>query len=183
MIRLDKIYTGGGDEGETSLADGSRVSKADLRVEAYGAVDELNAVVGICRTYQTEKSGDEGLARIQNQLFNLGADLASPSQEKGVRVSEEDVQQVEEWIDTHNEKLEPLTSFVLPQGGDLAVSFHHARTVCRRAERRCVQLSEAGATLGRGISYLNRLSDLFFVLARTAAEGEETLWVEEAPPD
>ena len=166
-VRLTRIYTRGGDEGETSLGDGSRVPKTDPLVVAMGDVDELNSLVGWA---------DAGLERIQNELFDLGADLSVPYTEGDgkLRVAQESVDRLEEEIDAANAGLEPLKSFVLPGGTERAARLFLARAVCRRAER--VVLGVVGANPLAAV-YLNRLSDLLFVLARAAnAGGEEQLW-------
>lgn len=164
-----KIYTKTGDKGETSLFGGKRVSKDELRIEAYGTVDELNSVVGVARTFVENKRIGEILGIIQNQLFVLGADLATPDDVKSTaikRISVGDRTSLEETIDEIEEQLEPLESFVLPGGSRGASLLHHARTVCRRAERRVVSLKKRGETSEQTVIYLNRLSDLLFVLAR-----------------
>lgn len=166
-----KIYTKTGDSGDTSLFGGQRVPKDALRIEAYGTVDELNSVLGIVRADNQDAEIDRILSNVQNQLFELGADLATPRsvQKKGVkRIDPKDVQQLEKVIDTVDPMLKPLRSFVLPGGSPLAARLHFARTVCRRAERAVVRLSrneDIGDTL---TIYLNRLSDLLFVLSRYA---------------
>jgi cob(I)alamin adenosyltransferase len=167
-VRLTRIYTGGGDKGQTSLGDGSRVSKLDPRVAAMGDVDELNSLVGLAG----------GLDRIQNELFDLGADLSVPFAAGGgrLRITEEAVSRLEQEIDETNESLPDLKSFVLPGGSDRAARLFLARAVCRRAERAVLAVPDANPLAA---IYLNRLSDLLFVLARAAnAEGggEELLW-------
>ena len=180
MVRLDRIYTKGGDGGETSLGDGSRRPKDDVRVAAYGDVDELNAVMGLAACLAPD-DWREGLVRIQNDLFDLGADLCVPeapdSSRSRLRVTEPQVEALEAWIDTVNAGLPPLTSFILPGGGQLAARLHLARTVCRRAERATVTLSRLETINPAVLRYLNRLSDLLFVLARAAnPPGQEVLW-------
>jgi cob(I)alamin adenosyltransferase len=178
-VRLTKIYTRGGDRGETSLGDGSRVSKLDARVAAYGTVDELNSLLGLVLALELPDTLREPLTRIQNDLFDLGADLSVPFQaeDQQLRVHQEQIEELERICDTFNEELPQLKSFVLPGGGELAARLHVARAVCRRAE-----LSVLGAAGQVPIDplapvYLNRLSDLLFILARTAnAGGEEPLW-------
>lgn len=169
MVRLTRIYTRGGDRGETSLGDGSRVRKDDLRVEAYGTVDEANATIGIARLH-TQGDADAMLDRIQNDLFDLGADLCRPEDGRkgdgGLRVSAAQVERLEREIDTLNEALAPLTSFVLPGGSAASAHLHQARTVVRRAERLAVALAAEEAVNGEAVKYLNRLSDLLFVMAR-----------------
>lgn len=163
-----RIYTKTGDAGETSLFGGDRVSKDHLRVEAYGTVDELNAVLGLARARET-LSFDEDLAAIQSMLFELGADLSTPPsvEKRPSELSEADIAQIEQLIDASEAKLEPLKSFVLPGGTQAAATLHLARTVCRRAERRLVSLrtTEPG-TSELAVKYLNRVGDLLFVLAR-----------------
>jgi cob(I)alamin adenosyltransferase len=162
-VRLTKIYTRGGDAGETSLGDGSRVSKLDSRVVAMGDVDELNSVLGWCAA---------GLDRIQNELFDLGADLSVPGGDR-LRIDQPYVDRLEAEIDDANTRLEPLKSFVLPGGTETAARLYVARAVCRRAER--AVLAVDGANPFAAV-YLNRLSDLLFVLARLANAGDEPLW-------
>jgi cob(I)alamin adenosyltransferase len=178
-VRLTRIYTRAGDAGETSLGDGSRVPKTDPRIEAYGTVDELNAALGL--SLASAELPDEfrpWLERIQNDLFDLGADLSVPlsDERERLRVGEADVERLEELCDRVNERLEPLTSFVLPAGGEAATRLHLARTVCRRAERLAVALAAREPVNPRALAYLNRLSDLLFILARAASRGEELLW-------
>jgi cob(I)alamin adenosyltransferase len=179
-VRLDRIYTRGGDAGETSLGDGQRVSKADLRVEAYGAVDELNALLGVVLAREAPAEFRPWLERIQNELFDLGADLAVPLEDtkrERTRITEEQVERLENLCDEVNERLEPLRSFVLPGGTEPAALLHLARTVCRRAERVTVALAAQEDVTPEALAYLNRLSDLLFILARAAnAGGEEPLW-------
>ncbi|HJL17560.1 MAG TPA: cob(I)yrinic acid a,c-diamide adenosyltransferase [Sandaracinaceae bacterium LLY-WYZ-13_1] len=165
-----KIYTKTGDEGETGLFGGTRVSKASDRVWAYGDVDELNSVIGLARLHPIDDERDALLARIQSELFDLGAELAArPGKDPGVpKVGEAQVGVLEEAIDGAEAELEPLKSFVLPGGGPAAAQLHHARTVCRRAERRVVGLGRTDEVRPEVIRYLNRLSDLLFVLARLA---------------
>lgn len=182
MVRLTRIYTGGGDKGETSLGDGARVAKDDLRVEAYGTVDEANAVIGLARLH-AEGAADAVLARIQNDLFDLGADLCTPEDGRraagALRITAEQAARLESEIDTVNADLAPLNSFVLPGGTPLATTLHHARTVTRRAERLVVALARREAINPQAVIYLNRLSDLLFVLARQANDGgrADVLWV------
>jgi cob(I)alamin adenosyltransferase len=175
------IYTRSGDTGETGLFGGQRVEKDDLRLEALGTVDELNAVLGAARVHTSDTEIDSLLLSVQHDLFHLGADLATPREEdteKGRvvvhRVGSERVDRLEQWIDRFEAELPPLTRFILPGGGLLASSLHLGRVVCRRAERRCVTLARTEASAGRPlinsevIRYLNRLSDMLFVLARLA---------------
>jgi cob(I)alamin adenosyltransferase len=161
-----KIYTRRGDEGQTDLRDMSRVSKASPRIEAYGNVDEVNSLIG--RVRPTGHDDVDGwLATIQNHLHVIQADLANPTPDEDDPVLGEDhTAQVEEWIDTADEELEPLSSFILPGGGDAGARLHHARAVCRRAERRAVVLMRDEPVNTEAVAYLNRLSDLLFVLAR-----------------
>jgi cob(I)alamin adenosyltransferase len=168
MVQLTRIYTRGGDKGETSLGDGERVSKADLRVEAYGTVDEANAVIGLARLH-TEDDADAMLGRIQNDLFDLGADLCLPDGERAVgrlRLLKSQVERLEKEIDAMNAELQPLESFVLPGGIPSAAMLHLARTVIRRAERLIVALATRESVNPETIAYVNRLSDHLFVMAR-----------------
>lgn len=170
MVRLGKIYTRGGDAGETSLGDGKRVPKYELRVEAYGTVDEANAVLGLARLH-TEGDADFMLARIQDDLFGLGADLCVPEGESkkakaALRISEAQIERLESEIDAMNADLSPLESFILPGGSAASAQLHHARTVVRRAERLTVELAGVESVNPLVIKYLNRLSDHLFVLAR-----------------
>ena len=179
-VRLTKIYTRGGDAGETSLGDGSRVSKLDERIAAFSAVDELNAAVGVVLAGDTPAQVREVLTRVQNELFDLGADLSVPLEHEGrLRVTQAQVDALERDCDRFNEALPELRSFVLPGGGLTAARLHVARTVCRRAEREALAASRVHELNLVDLAYLNRLSDLLFILARTvnAAEGrEEPLW-------
>jgi len=180
-VRLTRIYTRGGDSGETSLGDGARVPKTDPRIEAYGAVDELNSALGWALVAAPPGEVREWLELVQNELFDLGADLSVPlgGERERLRVSPGQVERLERWCDHANERLEPLRSFVLPGGGELAARLHVARTVCRRAERRAVELARAQEASPAALAYLNRLSDLLFILARAAnAEAglPEPLW-------
>jgi cob(I)alamin adenosyltransferase len=176
MVRLSKIYTKTGDLGETGLGDGSRISKATWRVRAIGAVDESNAAIGIARL-DAEGDADAMLGRIQNDLFDLGADLCVPvedrkapsSEERGrLRIARAQVERLEREIDTMNEALEPLTSFILPGGTALAAHLHLARTIARRAETMMVALAEREKINEAAMHYINRLSDHLFVMARIA---------------
>ncbi len=186
MVTLNRIYTKTGDKGDTSLATGEKVRKHDLRVEAYGAVDEANACVGLCRLHSAaDPALDAMLGRIQNELFDLGADLATPERPgkplgwEALRIVESQVERLEVEIDALNADLSPLTSFILPAGTYLATHLHLARTVCRRAERIAVRLSDRPdeAVSPAAIRYLNRLSDLLFVMARHANRGAgDVLW-------
>ncbi|MDH4071338.1 MAG: cob(I)yrinic acid a,c-diamide adenosyltransferase [Ignavibacteria bacterium] len=164
-----KIYTRRGDEGETGLFGGQRVPKDDLRIEAYGTVDELNAVLGVAAAGMENSELTRMIGKIQSVLFEIGADLATPVSASGAavtRVSAEAAKQVEEWIDHIEQDLDPLKNFILPGGSPSAARLHHARTVCRRAERRVVTLSGREKISKGVIVFLNRLSDFLFVLAR-----------------
>ncbi len=176
-IRINRVYTRTGDKGETGLVGGKRVPKDSPRIEAYGTVDELNSIVGLARVFNEEriKEGethrflDQVLRDIQEELFNLGSELATPldSRFKGaITIGEEQVKRIEEIIDECQKTLEPLKSFILPGGGRIGGYLHQCRTVCRRAEREVLRLSRVEETSEWGIKYINRLSDLFFVLSR-----------------
>jgi cob(I)alamin adenosyltransferase len=174
MVRLDKIVTKAGDGGKTRLATGEPVSKASARVEAYGAVDEANSAIGVARLHTTaDPVLDPILDRAQNDLFDLGADLATPETDKPLsyeplRIHERQVLRLEAEIDALNEKLSPLTSFILPGGAPAAAQLHVARAVMRRAERAIVALGEIEAVSPDAIKFANRMSDLLFVAARWA---------------
>jgi cob(I)alamin adenosyltransferase len=161
------IYTGRGDRGETDLFDGSRVSKTDPRVRAYGTVDELNALVGVVHP-TGEADIDDRLAAIQNHLHVLQAELANPETDGEPSIDQSHVATLEDWIDDTEAELEPQTAFILPGGGTAGSRLHHARTVCRRAERQTLALAETGAVSEAVITYLNRLSDFLYVTARVA---------------
>ena len=184
MVKLNRIYTRTGDKGTTRLSDGQVAPKHHVRVEAYGSVDETNAQLGVCRLHTGEDPWLEAvLARVQNELFDLGADLSTPQDRPGVaalRVTAPQVERLEKDIDEVNRALSPLTSFVLPAGTALAACLHVARTVCRRAERDTVRLLETdGEPVNpEAVKYLNRLSDLLFVASRRAnGDGEgDVLW-------
>ena len=182
MVTLNKIYTKTGDSGQTGLGDGSRVSKAGLRVAAMGAVDECNCAIGIARL-DAEGDADRMLARIQNDLFDLGADICVPEDgrkaEGRLRIVAAQVERLEREIDAMNEALAPLTSFVLPGGTALAAHLHLARAIARRAETAMVALAEHEAINPAALHYANRLSDHLFVMARTANDGGmgDVLWV------
>ena len=185
MVKLNKIYTKTGDDGTTGLVRGPRRSKADLRVDAFGTVDEANSCIGLARLHTVSMPKlDRVLSRIQNDLFDLGSDLATPGadaegSEPSLRILPAQAEWLEQQIDASNEALQPLSSFVLPGGSPLAASLHLARTVTRRAERLVVELTEREPDTNRAVAiYLNRLSDLLFVLARVAnANGEsDVLW-------
>lgn len=188
MVRLNRIYTRTGDDGTTGLVSGERRSKADLRVEAYGTVDELNACMGLARLHSAALPDlDAALGRIQNELFDLGADLGMPEQPEGtpqpygppLRILDSQVERLEREIDGFNEALAPLRSFVLPGGSALAAHLHLARTVCRRAERLMVALAGHESVTPAAIRYVNRLSDFLFVAGRLANDNGATdvLWV------
>ena len=181
MVRLNKIYTRTGDSGSAGLVDGSRISKSSLRMVAIGEVDEANAAIGMA--ISSLEAGDvrTGLLRIQNDMFDLGADVATPGEIEGaLRILAIQVERLEREIDTMNAGLSPLTSFILPSGGPAHVSaLHFARSVVRRAERAAVALNEAEPLNPQLLAYLNRLSDHLFVAARTAAAGAggDVLWI------
>jgi cob(I)alamin adenosyltransferase len=175
-VRLTRIYTRAGDKGETSLGDGTRVSKTDPRVAAYGAVDELNSALGLVLAGELDAELREPLAGIQNDLFDLGADVSVPYAEGDgkLRIEQAQVDELERLCDRFNEPLPPLRSFVLPGGTEAAARLHLARTICRRAEIGALRVDSANPL---ALAYLNRLSDLLFILARTANAGAaEPLW-------
>ena len=181
-VHLTRIYTRTGDQGDTRLGDMSLVRKDNLRVAAYGEVDELNAVLGVVRLQELPEGWDERLGQVQNDLFDLGADLAVPMTAEGshLRIAAERVIGLETWCDEVNDTLGPLDSFVLPGGTAAAAHLHVARTVCRRAERAVVMLADHEEIGVNVIAYLNRLSDLFFILARGsnhAVGRPDVLWV------
>lgn len=185
MVTLNRIYTRSGDAGRTRLATGETVSKSDGRVEAYGAVDEANACVGLARLHTAADADlDALLGRIQNELFDLGADLATPPKPdevegQALRIVESQVARLEGEIDAMNDLLPGLKTFILPGGTAAAAALHLARTVCRRAEREAVRLVESGAPVSApALRYLNRLSDLLFVAARYANDhgATEVFW-------
>ena len=174
-MRITKVYTRGGDEGQTSLGSGERTSKASPRVCAYGEVDELNSVLGFVRTKIADAELQKLLERIQNELFVLGADLAVPlpnpaegETDRQRRIVPADIENLEKPIDRYNETLPPLQEFILPGGNEAGALLHVARAVARRAEREVVRLAQAEKLNPRVLAYLNRLSDLLFVLARVA---------------
>jgi cob(I)alamin adenosyltransferase len=179
-VRLTRIYTRGGDAGETSLGDGSRVSKLDARIAAYGTTDELNSLLGVVLANDCPPELREPLARIQNELFDVGADLCVPFQiEDRLRVEQAMVDRLEASCDAFNEPLPDLTSFVLPGGTAASAGLHVARTVCRRAERETLVAAAEHDVNPLVAVYLNRLSDLLFILARAAnalADADEPLW-------
>lgn len=196
MVKLTKIYTKTGDDGTTGLVGGERVRKDDLRVEAYGTVDEANAAIGVVVTLCDQAAGGDGagaqslatlgaiLRDIQHDMFDLGADLATPiepGEKNRLRIVERQTTRLERTIDEHNDGLAPLTSFVLPGGTPAAAALHVARTVVRRAERIAVALHAGqGVSVNpEAVKYLNRLSDLLFVLSRVANDGgkRDVLWV------
>lgn len=185
MVVLNKIYTKTGDAGETALGNGARVAKHAMRVTAYGTSDELNCFVGVARLEATGDV-DDALSRIQNDLFDLGADLCRPDMEKDaeseyppLRMADAQVTRLESEIDAMNAVLEPLRSFILPGGSALSAHLHVCRTVARRAERLSVELATMEAVNPAAVKYLNRLSDWFFVAARVANNGgtDDILWV------
>lgn len=189
MVYLNRIYTKTGDDGQTSLGDGTRISKTHPRIVAYGGVDELNSVLGMARNSGISEETDAWLALIQNDLFDIGADLCVPEAAKEsesepparepLRITTGQVEQLERWIDAANERLTPLTSFVLPGGSPASAHLHLARTVCRRVEVNVLHLAEFEVINPQVNIYLNRLSDLLFVLSRLANENgaSDVLWV------
>ncbi|HEX8365483.1 MAG TPA: cob(I)yrinic acid a,c-diamide adenosyltransferase [Allosphingosinicella sp.] len=183
MVRLNRIYTRTGDSGETGLADGSRIAKDHPRAQAIGDVDEANSAIGIASLHVEGDGHRDMLRRIQNELFDLGADLATPGEdfapsELSLRIVQPQIDRLEREIDAMNEGLEPLRSFILPGGGSGAAHLHLARTIVRRAERSAVAAAREGPLNPLALVYLNRLSDHLFVLARAAAvaEGGDILW-------
>lgn len=184
MVYLNRIYTKTGDTGETSLGDGRRVSKTNPRIVAYGTVDELNSTLGCVLATNPTIAFFDILMRIQNDLFDVGADLCVPESDEPpayepLRVTAEQVAQLENWIDAANERLEPLKSFILPGGSVSSAQLHVARTVCRRSEIEVLRLNAVESINPQVIIYLNRLSDLLFVLARCANDDgkQDVLWV------
>jgi cob(I)alamin adenosyltransferase len=189
-IRITRVYTRTGDKGETGLVGGKRVPKDSPRIYAYGTIDELNSIVGLTRVFNEEnldageahKFLDEVLCKIQDELFDLGSELATPPeffQEGMFRISGSEIKNIEKWIDKCQEDLEPLKSFILPGGGRAGAYLHQCRTVCRRAEREILRLSREETISEWPLQYVNRLSDLFFVLSRWISKqtGErEYLW-------
>jgi cob(I)alamin adenosyltransferase len=185
MVKLNKIYTRTGDDGSTGLVDGSRLSKDSARVSAYGDVDETNSVIGLVRLHLTHLGLDRILARIQNELFDLGADLATPLPAKGdadseyaLRIVASQVTQLETDLDALNADMSALTSFILPGGSAPAAYLHQARTVARRAERMMVTLADDTAVNPHALAYINRLSDFLFVAARWCNDqgADDVLW-------
>ena len=179
MVRLNKIYTRTGDDGTTGLVDGSRCNKAEPRFEAIGAVDEANSVLGWAMLAVADPAD---LVRVQNDLFDLGADLATPGEDFApsdmvLRIVPAQVAWLEQRIDAANERLAPLRSFILPGGSEAAARLHIARTAARRAERAVAALSAKEPVNPAALAYVNRLSDLLFVLARAANAGGDPLWV------
>ncbi|PWC31537.1 cob(I)yrinic acid a,c-diamide adenosyltransferase [Azospirillum sp. TSO22-1] len=184
MVKLTRIYTRGGDRGETSLGNGARVPKHDLRVAAYGTVDEANAVVGLARLHtRNDADADSMLARVQNDLFDLGADLCTPEEAEPkyppLRILDSQVDRLEREIDAMNGELAPLTSFILPGGSPAAAHLHLARTVVRRAERLMTELALHEPVNPAAVKYANRLSDHLFVLSRrlNGNGAADVLWV------
>jgi cob(I)alamin adenosyltransferase len=189
-VRITKVYTRTGDNGETALVGGKRVPKDSARIDAYGTIDELNSIVGLARAFNEEKLSegeahrflDLVLRQIQDELFDLGSELATPPdffQEGMYRVGEPEIKKIEQLIDECQKSLEPLKSFILPGGGKLGAYLHQCRTVCRRAEREILRLSRVEELSEWPVKYVNRLSDLFFVLSRWISKqtGEaEYLW-------
>ena len=182
MVKLNKIYTRTGDDGETSLVNGMRVSKHARRPSAFGEVDEANSVIGLARLHcksEGREAADAMLGRIQNDLFDLGADLATPDTgEPALRITSVQVVRLETEIDMMNADLEPLNSFILPGGSDVSAWLHLARTVARRAERQMTELASEEVVNEAAMQYINRLSDHLFVLARNLNENGKTdvLW-------
>ena len=178
--RLSKIYTRTGDDGTTGLGDGSRVPKDDLRVEAYGSVDECNSAIGVVLAVASLPAGvRDVLMTVQHELFDLGGELCIPGH-RAIQASQ--VSRLEQALDAFNEQLPPLKEFILPGGGTAAAACHLARTICRRAERRCWTLARVQTVAMEPLQYLNRLSDLLFVIARVLARqesGSEVLWKHE----
>ena len=185
MVTINKVYTKTGDDGETSLGNFERVAKYDLRVEAYGTVDELNSHLGMARLVSTGDMAAK-LSSIQNDLFDLGADLCRPNMDKDgeadyevLRIVRSQVERLEQEIDTMNEPIEPLKTFILPGGSQLAAHLHVCRTVARRAERLAVELAFHDHVNPEATKYLNRLSDWFFVASRISNENgdADVLWI------
>ena len=183
MVKIDKIYTRGGDKGNTSLGDGTRLSKSSLRITAIGDVDEANSFIGLARTtLPADHHVSNILSRVQNDLFDLGADLALPDEDVSdgkLRIKEQHVTRIETDIDTLNGNLSALKSFILPGGSKAAAQIHIARSIARRAERSLIALAEEETINQFTLQYLNRLSDLLFVSARTqnSLGNDDVLWV------
>ena len=176
-VRLTRIYTRGGDRGETSLGDGTRVSKLDCRIAAFGDVDELNSHIGLALAAGLPDEMRETLARVQNELFDLGADFSVPfGIADRLRITEAQIDALERDCDRFNADLPELTSFVLPGGSEAAARLHVARAICRRAEREALAAADEVDLNPLALIYLNRLSDLLFILARAANAGNEPLW-------
>ena len=191
MVVLNKIYTRTGDDGDTALGNGARVAKHSMRVTAYGTTDELNAIVGLARLHVSPEM-DAQLARVQNDLFDMGADLCTPDMEKDaeresppLRMADSQTKRLENEIDAMNARLEPLRSFILPGGSAASAYLHQCRTVARRAERHLVYLATMESVNPAAVKYLNRLSDWFFVAARIANDDgkSDVLWVPGANRD
>jgi len=183
MVYLNRIYTKSGDAGETALGNGARVSKTHPRILAYGGTDELNSLLGVALTDDLPRQTAEWLRHVQNDLFDLGADLCVPEtdpppEHEPLRVTARQIETLEGWIDSVSERLEPLESFILPGGTRAAAHLHHARAVCRRVETQVLRLVEAESINPNVAVYLNRLSDLLFVLARLCnnAGADDVLW-------
>jgi cob(I)alamin adenosyltransferase len=179
IVRLDRIYTRRGDAGETSTGDGRRVAKNDPRIELCGEIDELNAALGLVLAADVPAGVRATVGRLQNELFDLGADASVPLQNekrRRLRVGAAHVQWLEASCDEFKAALAPLRSFLLPSGTEAVARLHLARAICRRAERRAVALSDDAHLSGAMLAYLNRLSDLLFILARATAAGDETVW-------
>lgn len=182
MVYLNRIYTKSGDKGETSLGDGSRLPKTHPRIVAYGGVDELNSVLGVAVSAGLPAEIADRIRGVQNDLFDIGADLCLPDKAKTsqppLRVAAAQVETLERWIDEANERLQPLESFVLPGGTAAAALLHHARTVCRRVEVAVVRVAESETINPNVLAYVNRLSDLLFVLARVCNNDgqDDVLW-------
>jgi cob(I)alamin adenosyltransferase len=176
-VRLTRIYTRGGDKGETSLGDGSRVPKLDCRIAAFGTVDEVNSLIGLALAADPPDGIREVLERVQNELFDVGADISVPfGVADRLRISQKQITALEADCDLFNADLEELRSFVLPGGTEVAARLHVARATCRRAERDVLEAAERVELNPLVIAYLNRLSDLLFILARAANPGTEILW-------
>lgn len=176
MVRLDRIYTKSGDKGKTSLgATGQRLPKCHRQIQVLGDVDEVNSFLGLVVHFSTDDTMKNLLQKIQNDLFDVGADLCMPDTKK-IEITADYVARLELAIDQYNQDLQPLTSFVLPGGTIVSTYLHLVRTVCRRAERSITALAEEDTVNPYLLSYINRLSDLFFVLARFANEGQDILW-------
>ena len=174
--RLSKIYTRTGDKGTTGLGDGSRVEKNSLRVEAFGCVDELNSVIGLLLTHDLPGAIARALLEIQHDLFDIGGELCIPTH---IVLTDQQVDQLEQWLDAQNSNLKPLKEFILPGGCAASAVCHMARTICRRTERRVVSLMQEETVNEVSLRYLNRLSDLLFVYARSInqqAEVDDVLW-------